>query len=127
MDGTTQPTVVVVSEDPGLLATLTRMLDRHGDVVATADTREALALLESRQVAGAVIDGTLRNWMAVVLSRACRRHQPGGRVVIIGSPDDPSTLTGLAISDPRVEVLYRPLSEREVVECLLGAVAGARG
>ena len=53
----------------------------------------------------------------------------GGRtynVVIIGSPDDPSTLTGLAIGDPRVEVLYRPICERELLDCTLGGVTGVR-
>ena len=127
MHAASEPTVVVVSEDPSLLATLERMLAMRARVIAMSDARAALELLETQPVTGAVLDGRLSAWMSVVLSRAFRKHQPAGRVVIIGSADDPSMLTGLAISDPRVEVLYRPLSEREVVECALGGLAALRG
>ena len=80
----------------------------------------ALAILSSRRVGGAVLDGSLPSRMAPLLARAFLQHQPTGRVALIGGADDPTTLVGLAFRDPRAELLFRPVDLEALRDYLLG-------
>jgi DNA-binding NarL/FixJ family response regulator len=113
------PEILAVSRN---MALLVRIQETFGDDVSVrcvSDVEEALTVLASRPVFGAVIDGALPGQAARMLARAFLRHQPVGRVAIVAADDDASTLIGLAHCDPRVEMLYRPLDDAALIGCVL--------
>ncbi len=117
--------IVLVSADPAVVRDVYAILPPSCRVVHIEDATTALAVLGSRPVHGAVVDGLLPGRMANVVSRAFLHHQPIGRVVVIAAADDPSSLIGSAYNDARVEVLFRPLDGETLRGCLLGVTAGA--
>lgn len=114
------PEILAVSRNMALLVRLQEILGDDVSVRCVSDVEEALTMLASRPVFGAVIDGALPGHAARMLARAFLRHQPVGRVAIVASDDDEAgTLIGLAHCDPRVELLYRPLDEAALTGCVL--------
>ena len=113
------PEILAVSRNMALLVRLQEIFGDDVSVRCVTDVEEALTVLASRPVFGAVIDGALPGHSARILARAFLRHQPVGHVAIVASSDDPSTLIGLAHCDPRVEMLYRPLDEVALVGYVL--------
>jgi DNA-binding NtrC family response regulator len=114
--------VLAVSEDDATLDAIERAFapTQQARVIRLTDAHAALAVLGSRPLAGAVIDGALPNRLALVLSRAFLQHQPVGHVAIISAADDPTTLVGLAFRDSRVELLFRPVDADAVRTLVLG-------
>jgi CheY-like chemotaxis protein len=51
--------VLVVDDEPGILAVVERMLERHHDVIGTTDARAALRMLTDGEAAGRAIDVVL--------------------------------------------------------------------
>ena len=112
--------IVVVSSDEALVAEVERAPGEGCRVVSITEPAAALAVLGSRPVHGAVVDGALPGRMAQAVSRAFLQHQPIGHVVILAAGDDPSSLIGSAYLDQRVELLFRPLDAEVLRQCLLG-------
>jgi DNA-binding NtrC family response regulator len=117
--------VLVVSTDGALHEQLERDLDGKLLLTRVSDPNVALKEFLCRPVAGAIVDGNMPGRLASILAKAYLEHQPVGRVVVIASAADTTTLVGLAYRDSRVAVLMRPYdpAELETVLCGAGALA----
>ena len=113
--------MLVVTKDGWLVSAVQSHLGEGCRILHLDDPYAALGVLASRPIHGAVLDATLPNRMASNLARAFLQHQPVGRVVIIASPDDMTSIIGLAYGDKRVEVLFRPMDAIVLRATLLGS------
>ena len=111
--------ILAVSQDPSTLEQLQWALGSTANLEIQRDPVAAWSMVCAEQLDGVVIDADLPNRMASLLTGAFLRHQDSGRVGVITSADDPTTLMGIALREDRVELLYRPLDLEMVRETVL--------
>ena len=114
-----RPRVLAVSQDPGTLEQIQWALEGVTDLCIQEDSVAAWSMVCAEPLSGVIIDGSLPSEMASLLTGAFLRHQEGGRVGVITSTDEPSSLMGIAIREDRVELLYRPLDLEMLRETIL--------
>lgn len=106
------PPLLIVSADPKEATALRGLLDAP---VSLDVLPESADLLLSASLLGGMIIGTsVAPGMSRPLVRSYIQHQPQGRVVVLCSPDDITTLTAYTFRDPRVEIFFMPWRVAEV-------------
>lgn len=95
------PLVLCVDDDPELLAAVARTLRRDGHQVAVAQSaREALTVLESRQVAVMVCDHDMPEMTGVELAVRARDVQPETvRIMLTGCTTVDTAMAGINLGE----------------------------
>ena len=73
-----------------------------------ASPEAATLMVEASRLGGMVVGITVPLTLSKVLVRSYSKHQPCGRIVVLGRSDDITTLTAFAFHDPRVELFLAP-------------------
>jgi PAS domain S-box-containing protein len=116
--------VLVVDDEPALLATITRLLSEHHDVVTALAASEALAILrDDRRFDVVITDVLMPNVSGIDFYEAVRAAYPGfeGRLVFITA----------CASDPRTQQFLADVPNRSIekpfrLSDLLAAIDAAR-
>jgi DNA-binding NtrC family response regulator len=115
---------LIVAEDEDMLSVLAGILAPHVRYRLARNADEALAAVRSEPLAGLIADGALAGRRALELARSFLGHQATGRVAIIGSTADQTTLIGLLLRDRRIEVVYQPIDEAALLDAVLSPHGG---
>ena len=105
------PPILVVDDDPDILRTLTRGLERrHYQVVCAAKADSAYTILQSQQVDVALIDLLLPQIAGEALALAITRKWPRmvGRIILMSG--DPSRCEHLKLKGAPFPFLSKPFS-----------------
>jgi response regulator RpfG family c-di-GMP phosphodiesterase len=110
----TQPTILIVDDDPGVLCVLRRIVSRNARVLQAACAADALALLEKSAVDVVISDHRMPGMTGIELMEAVRRCAPDTvRVLISANCDVESTAD--AINDGLISrFVLKPWREEEL-------------
>ena len=118
--------VLIVDDEPGILATLGGILTDEGyATVSTTSGAEALALYEERQPALVFLDIWLADRDGLETLQALRESDPAAAVVMMSGHGTAATAVR-AIKMGAFDYLEKPLSYRRAVEAAAGALAYRR-
>ena len=116
--------LLIVDDEPSLLAVISRYLGREGFSVATAGTAaDALALLEARPVDVMLCDVGLPDMDSVALVRAAHDRAPGMRVLMFSGRHDARVAETL-LNAGASAYITKPLPLRELRDIVEQAASG---
>jgi two-component system, OmpR family, response regulator ResD len=106
--------LLLIDDDPELVAVLTLALERAGFAVSTArDAKTALALVESEQPELIVLDTPLRSVDARDLLAQIRQRSRAATIMLTGRGDEDDRVAGLDLGAN--DYVSKPFSTRELV------------
>ena len=112
------PRLLVVCESPSTLEQVQWAFAGHAEL-RVLDQIAAWSATCGQSFDGAILDSGLPERMSSLLTNAFLRHQPTGRIAVISSADEPTSVMSLALRESRVEILYQPLDFDTLRNCLL--------
>lgn len=119
--------VLIVDDEPGIRSTLAGILDDEGyRTVATSSGEEALTLFESERPDVVFLDIWLADRDGLETLRALRSAAPELPVIMMSGHGSAAT-AAQTIKMGAVDYLEKPLSYRQVVEAVEGALPGDEG
>jgi UDP-3-O-[3-hydroxymyristoyl] N-acetylglucosamine deacetylase len=118
--------VLIVDDEPGILATLGGILSDEGySTVATTSAAEALSLYEAKRPALVFLDIWLADRDGLETLQALRENDPAAAVIMMSGHGTASTAVK-AIKMGAFDYLEKPLSYRRAVEAAAGALSYRR-
>ena len=118
--------VLIVDDEPGILATLGGILSDEGyATVATTSGEEALSLYEERRPALVFLDIWLADRDGLETLQALRENDPAAAVIMMSGHGTAGTAVK-AIKMGAFDYLEKPLSYRRAVEAAAGALSYRR-
>lgn len=118
--------ILIVDDEPGILATLGGILSDEGyAILTTASGEEALALYEEKRPAVVFLDIWLADRDGLETLQALREADPTAAVVMMSGHGTTSTAVK-AIKMGAFDYLEKPLSYKRVAEAAAGALAHKR-
>lgn len=120
-----KPLVLIVDDEPGILDTLSRILEDEGyRTVTTGSGDEALAIYERERPAAVFLDIWLPDKDGLETLQAIRAMDPEARVIMIsGHGTTPTAVKAIKLG--AADYLEKPLSYDRTVEALRAALADA--
>lgn len=129
--------VLVIDDDPAILATVRLILEREGhDVAVAANGRAGLAALDAGSVDLLVVDIFMPAMDGLELLREVRRHRPELPVIVIsgaslfGPAGQSPDFLAMAVKLGAVRGVRKPFTPDELMGAIhgyLGGEAGLRG
>ena len=114
VDAVVDVQVLIIDDDPELVAVLTLALERAGFSVWTAlDARTALAVLDAEQPDLVVLDTPLSSTPALDLLQQLRQHSHAAVIMLTGRGDEDARVSGL--DQGADDYVTKPFSPRELV------------
>ncbi len=114
--------VLLVEDDPAIIATLSELLVQEGYRVEACSTQnEAIALLENRRFDLVLLDVTLSQGNGFAVCSAARKLHPDLPLIFLTASDDEySTVAGLDMG--AVDYIAKPFRARELLSRMRGAL-----
>ena len=117
--GDCQPKVMVVDDDPGMLATLEGIIEDEGyDVVGAEDGYQAIALARDTPFALIFMDIKMPGINGVETHREIKKVSPGS-VVVMMTGFSVEELGKSALEEGAYAVIYKPFSVDQIIEIVL--------
>lgn len=114
--------ILLVEDDPAIIATLTELLLQEGySVEARTTQNEAIALLECERFDLVLLDVTLRQGNGFAVCSAAHKIHPELPIIFLTASDDEySTVAGLDMG--AVDYIAKPFRARELLSRMRGAL-----
>ncbi len=118
-----RPLVLVVDDEPGILTTLSHILQDEGyATIGTGSGEKAIELYREHRPAAVFLDIWLPDRDGLEVLKALREEDPGAAVIMISGHGDAPTAV-MSVKLGAFDYLEKPLSYAQVVAALRGALA----
>lgn len=124
--GAGRPRIIVVDDEPDIVAMLSAVLGRECEVLTASDGEQALALVRSNNVDAVLADHMMPGMTGVQLLDKCHGLQPHAARILITASDQVAVLKE-AVNRARVHrFVSKPLRLKEICDLVHGAMREAR-